>query len=85
MSEIDLSDLEARLDPRDREYVAGLGDAEKRSTVVSTLLRYRRKEALAVGDALPGLDLFRLEDGKPVALAALLEQRPLVLVFGSFT
>jgi hypothetical protein len=85
MSEIDLMELEARLDPRDREYVAGLEDAETRSTVVTTLLRYRRKEELAVGDAVPRFELFRLEDEKQVSLAALHERRPLVLVFGSFT
>ena len=72
------------LDPRDRAYVEEL-DAGEREVVVSTLLRYRRPDRLAVGDPLPDLAAARLEDGSPVALRDLAVDRPLLLVFGSFT
>lgn len=74
----------ARLDPRDREYVEGLAEDE-RQVVVSTILRYQRETALRVGDPLPDLELHRLDDGAGVQLRALLDGRPVVLVFGSFT
>lgn len=73
-----------RLDPRDREYVERLAEDE-REIVVSTILRYQRESALRVGDPLPDLELHRLDDGTTVRLRELLDGRPLVLVFGSFT
>jgi hypothetical protein len=73
-----------RLDPRDREYVESLEGAQ-RQVVVSTILRYQRDTILQVGDPLPVLGLRRLDDDNRVALRDLLEGRPLVLVFGSFT
>jgi hypothetical protein len=72
------------LDPRDREYAGSLPDDE-RETVVATVSRFRRPERLGVGDPLPRLGLLRLEDGRPVPLGSLVDGRPLVLVFGSFT
>ena len=74
----------AALDRRDRAYVEEL-DADEREVVVSTLVRYRRPDRLAVGDHLPDLAAARLEDGSRVALRDLARERPLVLVFGSFT
>jgi len=72
------------LDPRDREYAATLeGDA--RETVVSTVMRYRHEDRLRVGDPLPPLSADRLDDGSPVSLTEPIVDRPLVLVFGSFT
>jgi hypothetical protein len=79
----DLDGLD-RLDPREREYVQSL-DGEERDVVVSTLLRYRRRDGLRVGDRVPTVKLHRLEDGGAVHLDDLVEPRPLVLVFGSFT
>lgn len=77
-------DAATYLDPRDREYAEGL-PADERETVVATVTRFRRPDMLRVGDALPELDLLRLDDARPVALRSLVDRRPLVLVFGSFT
>lgn len=74
-----------KLEDRDRAYVAELEDEEERATVASTLLRYRRPDRLREGDRVPPLSLLELESGRPVALESLLSERPLVLVFGSFT
>jgi hypothetical protein len=73
-----------RLDPRDRVYAEGLEPAE-REVVVATVARYRRPERLAVGDPLPALAAASLEDGSSVELVELARERPLLLVFGSFT
>jgi len=72
------------LDSRDREHAASL-EGEAREVVVSTVTRYRREDRLHVGDLVPRLEAVRLEDGSPVNLADLVADRPLVLVFGSFT
>jgi hypothetical protein len=72
------------LDPRDLEYAESLPQDE-RGTVISTVTRFRRPDSLRVGDELPELELLRLGDGGPVALRSLVDGRPLVLVFGSFT
>ena len=74
----------ALLDPRDRAYAEQL-DGDERELVVSTVARYRRPERLVVGDPLPDLHAARLDDGQPVALRDLSRERPLLLVFGSFT
>jgi hypothetical protein len=74
-----------RLDDRDRAYVAELEDGEERATVVSTLLRYRRPDRLHEGERVPSLSLRELESGRLVGLESLFSERPLVLVFGSFT
>ena len=77
-------DAATYLDPRDREYAEGL-PTEDRETVVATVTRFRRPDTLRTGDALPELELLALDDGQPVALRSLVDGRPLVLVFGSFT
>jgi hypothetical protein len=74
----------ARLDPRDRAY-AGELDGDERELVVATVARYRRPDRLQVGDELPALGAARLDDGARVALRDLARERPLLLVFGSFT
>ena len=75
---------EPYLDPRDREYAESLvGD--ERDTVLATVTRFRRPERLRVGDALPEAELLHHEDARRVPLGSLVEGRPLVLVFGSFT
>ena len=73
-----------RLDPRDKAYAEELPSTE-REVVVATVARYRRPERLAVGDLLPALSALSLEDGSRVALRGLAHDRPLLLVFGSFT
>jgi len=77
-------DAATYLDPRDREYAESL-PAEERETIVATVTRFRRPDSLQVGDALPELSLLALDDARPVALSSLVDGRPLVLVFGSFT
>ena len=77
-------DAATYLDPRDREYAEGL-PADERGTVVATVTRFRRPDSLRAGDALPEQDLLALDDARPVALGSLVDGRPLVLVFGSFT
>jgi len=72
------------LDPRDRAYAEGL-EAGEREVVVATVKRHRRPERLAVGDPLPSLAAASLEDGSTVGLRGLVEELPLLLVFGSFT
>ena len=74
----------ARLDPRDRAY-AGELEGDEREIVVATVARYRRPDRLEVGDELPALNAVRLDDGARVALRDLARERPLLLVFGSFT
>jgi hypothetical protein len=75
---------EPYLDPRDREHADSLA-AEERDVVVATVERFRRPERLVAGAQLPQSELLRLEDGSRIALASLVDGRPLVLVFGSFT
>jgi hypothetical protein len=72
------------LDPRDREYMESLAGGE-RDTVAATVSRFRRPDTLRVGDPLPDVELLRLEGGGSISLRSLLDGRPLVLVFGSFT
>jgi len=76
--------LDPFVDPRDREYAETLPD-DARDMVLSTVTRFRRPERLRIGDHLPALEAPRLEDGRPVSLGSLVNERPLVLVFGSFT
>ncbi len=73
-----------RLDPRDRAYAEELPPGE-REVVVTSVARYRRPERLAVGDPIPELAAVRLDDGSRVELRDLVRERPLLLVFGSFT
>ena len=76
--------LKRYLDPRDLEYVRTLADDE-RHVVVSTVTRFRRPDHLQVGDALPQLELLRLDDATRAQLGSVMTDRPLVIVFGSFT
>jgi len=50
-----------------------------------TLWMRARKGTLNVGDAAPDLTVQRLEDHSPADLASLWADRPIVLVFGSYT
>jgi hypothetical protein len=77
-------DAAAYLDPRDREYAESL-PAEEREAVIATVTRFRRSDSLRVGDGVPDLHVLALDDARPVALGSLVDGRPLVLVFGSFT
>jgi hypothetical protein len=50
-----------------------------------TLWTRARKGHLSVGDAAPGLTVKKLEDHSPTDLASLWAEKPVVLVFGSYT
>jgi hypothetical protein len=72
------------VDPRDREYAESL-PAREREIALAAVTRFRRPDSLLPGDALPELDLLALDDAQPITLWSLVDARPLVLVFGSFT
>jgi hypothetical protein len=73
------------LDLRDREYVEQVADAQLRARMIAALSRYRRATSLQVGDRAPSLALTRLRDGSTVWLEELIGERPLALIFGSYT
>ncbi len=85
MADLDTDQLDALVDARDREHVATIEDGEERATVIASLLRHRRPERLRAGDRLPPVSLHREADSAVVRLHDLLDGRPLVLVFGSYT
>ena len=84
MSASDLEQIAERLDARDREYVSGL-DPEQRDVVLSTMGRYMRSRGVAIGDPVPQLELVRADDVSAVRLSDLLEGKPALLIFGSYT
>jgi hypothetical protein len=77
--------LAAIVDAEDRAYVESLSPGPERDTVVASLLRYRSPDALEAGDPLPTVTVRGADDLEPIALAELVRDRPLLLVFGSFT
>jgi hypothetical protein len=79
------SDADELIDPQDRAYVASLADARQRDVVTRTLLRYRTPERLAAGDPLPAVPAIRLDPARRVSLDRLVDGRPAVFVFGSYT
>jgi len=50
-----------------------------------TLWNRARKGSLQVGDTAPALEVKRLNESMPVELGSLWAERPVVLVFGSYT
>lgn len=72
------------LDPRDREHVDAEPDPTVREAMRCALVTYRRPDRLAVGDPTPDIVLRYMGGDRTVALGAPRE-RPLVLIFGSFT
>ena len=50
-----------------------------------TLWSRARRGQLSVGDTAPGLTVKKLEDHVPTELASLWAEKPVVLVFGSYT
>jgi len=79
------STLTAIVDAEDRAYVESLAPGPERDAVVASLLRYRNPEALEVGDPLPAATVRRVDDLEPIELTVLVRDRPLLLVFGSYT
>ena len=79
------SSLAAIVDAEDRAYVESLTPGPERDAVVASLLRYRNPEALEAGDPLPTATVRGADDLEPIELSELVRDRPLLLVFGSFT
>ena len=50
-----------------------------------TLWTRARRGQLSVGETAPGLTVKKLEDHNPTELASLWTEKPVVLVFGSYT
>lgn len=84
-SRSDDSSLAAIVDAEDRAYVDSLAPGPGRDTVVASLLRYRTPEALRIGDPLPAAAVCRADDLEQIEIPALVHDRPLLLVFGSYT
>ena len=79
------SSLAAIVDGDDRAYVESLAPGPDRDSVVASLIRYRNPEALDPGDILPTVTVRDADDLESVEIAALVRDRPLLLVFGSYT
>lgn len=73
------------LPERERRMLENIEDDEKRNVIACSLVAHRRADRLAVGDPVPPLSLARLDGGPDVGLDDYRGDRPLVLVFGSFT
>ena len=73
------------VDAEDRAYVESLAPGPERDSVIASLLRHRNPETLQAGDPFPTVTVRGADDLVPVELAALVRDRPLQLVFGSFT
>ena len=72
------------LDELDAAYIASVADETLRDTMLCTVTTYRRPDRLQVGDPPPDVEFLRLEDGNPVRLT-FPSERPIVLIFGSYT
>ena len=81
---VDASDP-AIADAEDRAYVESLAPGPERDAVLASLLRYRNPESLDVGDPLPAVVVRDAATLAQVAIPALVRDRPLLLVFGSYT
>ncbi len=79
------SSLDAIVDAEDRAYVESLAPGSERGAVVASLLRYRNPEALEAGDPLPTGTVRGADDLAPIEISELVRDRPLLLVFGSYT
>jgi len=73
------------IDAADRAYVESLSPGAEREKVIASLTRYRAPEALRAGDMLPELTVRRVKDLAATEIGDLVQGRPLLLVFGSFT
>ncbi len=70
--------------PRDMDEITAEPDHKRREVKLSAIITYRKEEKLNVGDPVPELELERLEKTGPIPLSHL-ENRPAVLIFGSYT
>lgn len=72
-------------DPRDQAYIDAQADPGLKGAIACAIARYRRPDRLRVGDAVPPLELRRLEGTGTVRLDGFWGARPLTLIFGSYT
>ena len=72
------------LPEQDRGFLEEIEDDWLRGVVESSLVRHRRADRLGPGDVAPTFELTPLEGGERVPLHGTRE-RPLVLIFGSYT
>ena len=70
--------------PRDMDEITTEPDHQRREVKRSAINTYRKEEKLNVGDPIPELKLERLEKTGFVPLSHL-ENRPVILIFGSYT
>ncbi len=66
-------------------YVAFMFDVPRFAIGMLQFGRQARKGDLQVGDPMPEVDVHELPSGEARSLKSLITNRPLVLVFGSFT
>ena len=70
---------------RDVAYVGQIADPALREVVACSLRQYRQPDRLSLGDPVPPLELAALDGAGPVRLDRYAGERPLVLLFGSYT
>ncbi len=80
----DMSVLDELIDPRDKAYIDAMPSGALREAAFCTVTHFRRPDRLSVGDPIPALELSPLKTGARIDLEAP-RDRPLVLIFGSYT
>ena len=70
---------------RDLEEVNAQTDPVQREAMVCSITTYRTPNKLDVGDPIPHLELTSLETRQVQNLEVLIQNQPLVLIFGSYT
>jgi hypothetical protein len=70
---------------QDLEEVYAQSDPVEREAMICSITTYRAPNKLNVGDTIPHLELTSLESRQKVELRTLVEDRPLVFFFGSYT
>ena len=55
------------VNPQDENYVTQVPDPRQRAVMADSVVRYRRADRLAAGDAVPSLALTRLTEVRPQA------------------
>ena len=78
------TDSRGWLDPRDHEHLDAEPDAARRAVMAQTITSFRRRDRLDVGDVAPAFQL-RTFDGNTTVRLDGPRDRPLVLIFGSYT
>lgn len=79
-----LEDLE-KLSASERKFIESIESEPKRNTVACSLIQHRMPDQLKVGDALPDLRLREIQSEDFHPLRSCVGDRPVLLVFGSYT